>query len=113
MFNFVNIGYKSGIKDWVLQRFSGLFIFFYVYFFLFYVYLHFNFFDIHFLFNNILFKILTLIFLLNLLIHVNIGFSLVISDYIKKIYIRIFIEYIFNIFMIYYIFFVSIFIWNV
>ncbi|HIH2762281.1 MAG TPA: succinate dehydrogenase, hydrophobic membrane anchor protein [Candidatus Azoamicus sp.] len=86
MISFTQSGWNSGLKEWVLQRVTAiyissycLFIFFYLFFFNGLDYI--NWFN---LFNSFYFKIFTILFVFSLVLHASIGMGIVLTDYIKK-----------------------------
>ena len=108
MIDFSNYGQKSGLREWVFQRVSSVYILFYFLFFFLYIFFNngFTFENMYFLFSNFYFKLLTILAIFSLSIHSSIGVGIILSDYIKNYFLRLFLEVSVNISLIFYIFYV-------
>ena len=75
----------NGLKDWILQRATAVFLAFYIVFLLLYCMLHKNlsYGQWHGLFSLLSMKIFSLLAIINLVIHAWIGIWTVLTDYIK------------------------------
>ncbi len=106
MINISNSGWASGLKDWLLQRVSGIVIFIYIFYVLFYFFINNGFTYLNFsnLFSGFYFKIFTILFSLNLAIHVSIGITIVLTDYVKNNFLRFFFETLVNLSLLFYVF---------
>lgn len=114
MIDLSNSGGKSGLRDWVLQRFSALYIAFYsiflfIYFFINDVYIYNN--IVH-LFSFFYFKLFTVVFIFSVALHASLGLGIVITDYIKNAFLRILIDFFVNIVLLFYIFFIMQILWG-
>ena len=109
-----NSGYGSGLKEWVVQRFTGLYISFY---FIFMIVCLFSFDNFNYnncveLFSSFYFKIITILFVFSLSLHSSIGISVILTDYIKHVYFRIILDFIVNIILLSYIFCIMQILWS-
>ena len=109
-----NVGWNSGLREWILQRFTGLYIAFYVFFVVFYLSFnggltHLNWVT---LFSAFYFKIITVIFVFTLVLHSSIGMSIILTDYIKNTVIRVFLDFIVNLVLLAYIFCIMQILWG-
>ncbi len=109
-----NIGWQSGLRDWVVQRFTGIYIFFYFLFFVFCISTldKFNYQNWHLLFSSFLFKLSTILFVLSLVIHSSIGVSVILTDYVKQTYLRVILDFLINIMLLLYILFIMQILWG-
>ena len=82
---------RSGLRDWLLQRFSAIIIGAYVIFLAGFILLHphMNFATWGALFNHILMRIITLIVLLAIVLHAYIGMWTISTDYLKNTGVRL------------------------
>jgi succinate dehydrogenase / fumarate reductase, membrane anchor subunit len=85
---------KSGLKDWLLQRVSAVFIALYVIFFIgfFITHPHLNYLDWGMLFSHPFMKLASLFVLIMLLAHAWIGIWTVLTDYVHCVALRSFIQ---------------------
>jgi succinate dehydrogenase / fumarate reductase, membrane anchor subunit len=106
-------GSKSGLRDWILQRLTGVCIGLYVLFVGFYIYIGgFNYTNIITLLSLSYFKIISIIFIFSIVLHASIGIGIIITDYIKHNLLRIIIDFLINIILLSYVFFVMQIIWG-
>ncbi|HFL8824302.1 MAG TPA: succinate dehydrogenase, hydrophobic membrane anchor protein [Candidatus Azoamicus sp. OHIO1] len=106
-------GWRSGLKDWVLHRVSGLFIVIYFVFLLIYLHVNgLNYDSWYFLFSCFYFKIATVLFSFNLAIHSSIGIGIVLTDYIKNTLLRLLLELSVNFLLLSYIFCIMQILWG-
>jgi succinate dehydrogenase / fumarate reductase membrane anchor subunit len=109
-----NVGWKSGLREWILQRFTGLYVG--VYLFLLFIYLKFfaagDFLSYSNIFSSFYFKISTIVFIFSLVLHSSIGMSIIFTDYIKNSILRVFIDFFVNIILLSYIFFIMQILWS-
>ena len=114
MFILSNIGWKSGLREWVLQRFTGVFIIFYFLFIVSFLFINggFTYLNWLLLFSSFLFKIFTILFVFNLVLHSSIGMNIIVTDYIKNTMVRIIIDFLINISLLAYIFCIMQIIWG-
>ena len=88
-------GWKSGLREWVIQRFTGLYIGIYSLFIFYFLFFSggstYN--AWHLLFLSFAFKICTLLFIFSLILHSSIGMSIILTDYVKNMYVRIFFRF--------------------
>lgn len=106
-------GWRSGLKDWVLHRFSGVFIAFYLVFIFFYLFVNgFSYDSWSYLFECFYFKIITVLFFFNLAMHSSIGIGIVLTDYIKNTVFRVFLEVLVNFLLLSYIFCIMQILWG-
>jgi len=109
-----NSGWKSGLREWILQRFTGLYIFLYSLFIAFFLFSN-N--EVNYvvwtnLFASSYFKIFTILFIFNIALHSHIGVGIVITDYIKNIFFKLFIDFFINLILLAYIFFIMQILWG-
>lgn len=114
MITLSNIGWKSGLREWILQRLTGIYIAAYFIFIFIYLYLNngFNYQNLQILFDTFYFKITTLLFVFNTILHLSIGMSIIITDYIKNTILRIVIDFIINLISLSYIFCIMQILWG-
>ncbi len=107
-------GWKSGLREWIIQRFTGLYIGIYFLFIFYYLFfcdgLNYNNWSV--LFLSFFFKILTLLFVFSLILHSSIGMGIILTDYIKNSYIRVFFDFFINLILLSYIFSVMQILWG-
>ena len=86
----VTATYGAGLRDWIFQRLSAIYMAFYTLFLFLYVvsHPHLSFAEWHMLFSYTWIKVSTLIFLLSLLIHAWVGMWTIFTDYIHQAVIR-------------------------
>lgn len=114
MITLTNSGWNSGLKEWVLQRLTGMYISGYILFIFFYLYflncLDYNsWFN---LFNAFYFKIVTILFIFSLVLHAGIGMSIILTDYIKNSFLRVFLDFVINLTLFSYIFCIMQILWG-
>ena len=113
MINLTNSGWNSGLREWIIQRFTGIYISVYfsviLYFFLFNDISYFLFYG---LFNSFVFKIFTILLVFSLVLHAGIGLSIILNDYIKNNFFRIFLDFLVNIILLSYILVVMQILWS-
>jgi len=109
-----NTGWKSGLKEWIVQRLTGIYITFYFLFIVFYLFLNGGFTYLNWinLFSSFYFKIITVLFIFNIVLHLGIGMSIVTTDYISSSMLRVFVDFLVNIFLLSYIFFIMQILWG-
>ncbi len=109
-----NIGWTSGLKEWVLQRLTGIYIVFYFLLVFLYLILNdgFNYLNWFSLFSSFSFKIITLLFVFSLVLHSSIGISVIVTDYIKHALFRVIFDFVINIILLSYIFCVMQILWG-
>lgn len=114
MININNSGWNSGLKEWVLQRISGIFIIVYFIYIFMYFFLNdgLNYYNLSNLFSGFYFKIFTVLFSFSLAIHSSIGITIVLTDYIKNNFFRFIFEIIINLLLLFYIFCVMQILWG-
>jgi len=114
MITLINSGWKSGLREWILQRFTGIYIFFYFLFVLFYFLYSkdFSYDTLVYLYSLYFFKIITIIFIFNLALHINIGMNIILTDYVKNYIVRIILDFIINTILLFYIFFIMQIFWG-
>lgn len=107
-------GWKSGLREWTLQRFTGVFVAFYFIFVAVYFcilgdvsYSHFTT-----LFSSFCFKLVTLVFMFSLVLHLNIGMGVILSDYVKVTIVRASLDFIVNLILLAYIFSIMQILWG-
>lgn len=107
-------GWKSGLREWILQRFTGLFILFYFFFLLFYLFFNGGFTYLNWinLFSSFYFKIITVLFVFNIVLHLGIGMSVVLTDYVNNTILRVLIDFIVNIVLLSYVFCIMQILWG-
>ncbi len=115
MITLSNVGWKSGLREWILQRFTGVFITVYFLFIVGFFFKNggFNYLNLLILFSSFLFKLFTILFVFNLVLHVSIGFSIIITDYIEITFLRVFFDFMINIMLLSYVFCIMQIIWGV
>lgn len=110
----INSGWKSGLREWILQRFTGVFIG--IYFLFIFLFIKFNDGMIYSNFLNLFscfyFKIFSILFVFNLVLHSSIGINIILTDYIKNSFFRIFFDFMINIFLLSYVFFIMQILWG-
>lgn len=114
MITLTNSGWNSGLREWVLQRLTGLYMSVYVLFLFFYLFF-FNSLDycsLVGLFNSFYFKILTILFVFSLALHASIGMSIVLTDYVKNSFLRVLLDFILNLTLFFYIFCIMQILWG-
>ncbi len=114
MITLTNSGWNSGLKEWVLQRLTALYISSYTLFIVFYLYFfngleYNNWFN---LFNSFYFKIITILFIFSLVLHASIGMSVILTDYIKNSFLRVFCDFMINLTLFSYIFCIMQILWG-
>lgn len=109
-----NIGWKSGLREWILQRFTGIYIAIYFIFIFFYLLINdkITFLSWNILFSSFYFKIATLILVFNIVLHLSIGMSIIVTDYIKNTILRIITDFIINLILLSYIFCIMQILWS-
>ena len=109
-----NSGWKSGLREWILQRFTGLYIFLYFLFLVFFLFSSggFNYVVWTNLFTSFYFKIFTVLFVFSVALHSHIGVGVVVTDYIKNTILRLSVDFIINLFLLGYIFFIMQTLWG-
>jgi succinate dehydrogenase / fumarate reductase membrane anchor subunit len=114
MITLTNSGWNSGLRDWVIQRLTAVYISLYSLFIFFNLYF-FNEFDYISwlnLFNSFFFKIITVLFVFSLILHASIGVSIIITDYIKNTFFRVFLDFFINLMLLSYIFCIMQILWG-
>lgn len=114
MINISNSGWYSGLKEWLLQRISGLFIIIYFIYIFLYFFTNdgFTYYNLLNLFSGFYFKIFTVLFSFSLAIHASIGMTIVLTDYVKNNFPRFIFEILVNILLLFYIFCVMQILWG-
>ena len=114
MITLSNIGWQSGLRDWFLQRFTGIYIGLYCLFILYYFFItnELSYINLSLLFSSFLFKIITVVFVFSLTLHSSLGLSIILNDYIKKAYLRIILDCFVNIMLLSYIFCIMQILWG-
>ncbi len=114
MFTLSNTGWKSGVREWLLQRFSGMYVFLYFFFILCYLTFYGGFIYSNWilLFSSFFFKIITIIFGFNIALHASIGMSIVLTDYIKNSFLRVSLDFLINVILLAYIFCIMQILWG-
>lgn len=109
-----NSGSKSGLNDWILQRLTGLYIAIYLVFICYYLSYNDNFNYISWidLFSSFFFKIFTILFIFCLSLHLSIGLNIILTDYIKQVYVRLILDFMINIILLSYIFCIMQILWG-
>lgn len=109
-----NSGSSSGLKEWVLQRLTALYMSFYFIFIsiCFFSFDNFNYTNWIEIFSSFYFKIITILFVFSLSLHSSIGMSIVLTDYIKHTYLRIILDFFVNIILLSYIFCIMQILWS-
>lgn len=108
-----NAGWKSGLGDWILQRFTGIYIFLYSLFIIFHVVSHqFEYGTWGLLFQSFYFKLITILFVFSIALHASIGMGIILTDYIKQTYVRISLDFIINIILLSYVFCIMQILWS-
>lgn len=108
-----SIGWKSGLREWILQRFTGIYISFYFLFLVFYICFNgLTYICLINLFTSFYFKIITILFVFNIVLHSSIGLSIIITDYIKNTIFRIIIDFFVNSILLMYVFFIMQILWS-
>ena len=107
-------GWKSGLREWILQRFTGIYIFLYFLFVALFLFFNggFNYSVWISLFASFYFKIFTVLFIFSIVLHSNIGLSIVITDYIKNTLLRLTVDFIINLILLAYVFFIMQTLWG-
>ena len=87
----VNAGAHYGVRDWLAQRFSAVFMALYSVFLLSYIVLHqpLNYSLWHDLFQQEAMRIFTLLFALSLFLHAWVGVRNVLMDYVRVTWLRL------------------------
>ena len=87
----VNTGAHYGVRDWLVQRFSAVFMVLYSVFLLSYVALHqpLNYTQWYGLFQQQAMRIFTLLFALSLFLHAWVGVRDVLMDYVRATWLRL------------------------
>ncbi len=82
---------RSGLRDWLIQRFSAIIIGAYIIFLSAFILLHphLTFVTWHDLFSHTLMRIITIIVLLAILLHAYIGMWTISTDYLKNTAVRL------------------------
>lgn len=114
MISLSNSGWKSGLREWILQRFTGVYIGFYFLFLFFYFYFKVEFTYLSFinLFSISYFKIFSILLIFSIALHSSIGVGIIITDYVKSTFFRVMIDFLVNIVLLSYIFFVMQILWG-
>jgi len=114
MIDMTSYGANSGLKYWVIQRFSGVFIILYFIYISSFLFLNggLNYDNWSLLFSCFYFKTLTVLFTFSLSIHSSIGLRIILTDYIKNTFTRVILDYLVNITLICYIFFIMQILWG-
>lgn len=107
-------GWKSGLREWILQRFTGIYVAFYFLFVVFYLFIlgGFSYSNWIFLFSSFYFKLVTIVFTFSLVLHLNIGMGIILSDYIKNAILRLILDFSVNIILLAYIFCIMQILWG-
>lgn len=109
-----NSGMKSGLREWILQRFTAIYIGFYFLFLFFSLKLngevtYLVFYD---LFSCFYFKVFSILFVFSLVLHASIGIGIVVTDYIKGTFLRVFLDFFINFVLLSYVFFIMQILWG-
>lgn len=107
-------GWKSGLREWVLQRLTAVYIAVYVVFIFLYFYFNGGFFYNTFLnlFSCSYFKIFSIVFVFSIVLHASIGLGIVITDYLKNSFLRVLLDFFVNIVLLSYVFFIMQILWG-
>lgn len=108
-------GGKSGLREWVLQRLSAVYLSGYTIFLLANLFLfsnEVNYYSWFILFSSFYFKIATILFIFSLVLHSNIGMGIIIVDYVKQTYLRVVLDFIINLILLSYIFCIMQILWG-
>lgn len=94
MVKYVLGAYRPGLRDWLIQRVSAIFMTFYLFGISIYLVLHpdLSFLEWHSLFAQIWLKIATMLFLLCVLGHAWVGIWTIFTDYVKNAPVRVFLN---------------------
>lgn len=114
MISLSSSGWKSGLREWILQRFTGIYIFLYFFFIVFFLSFNggFNYPVWIGLFTSFYFKIFTVLFIFSIVLHSNIGLSIILTDYIKNTVLRLTIDFVINLILLAYVFFIMQTLWG-
>jgi succinate dehydrogenase / fumarate reductase membrane anchor subunit len=112
MIDLTNSGWKSGLREWILQRFTGIYIGIYSLFLFFYFINGIDYFSFVKLFSVFYFKVFSVLFIFSLALHSSIGIGIIITDYVKNVFFRIVLDFIINFSLLFYIFFVMQILWG-
>jgi len=114
MITLTNSGWNSGLREWLLQRLTALYMSLYVLFMFFYLYFFsaFDYISCLNLFNSFYFKIISILFIFSLVLHASIGMSIVFTDYIKNTFLRIFLDFFINLILLSYLFCIMQILWG-
>lgn len=114
MITLSNIGWKSGLREWILQRFTGIYIAIYFLFISFYLLANggITYINWHTLFSSFYFKIATLTFVFNIVLHLSIGMSIILTDYVKNTILRVVMDFVINLILLSYIFSIMQILWS-
>ena len=108
-----NVGWKSGLREWILQRFTAFYMtIYFIFIFVFIMSYGFSFKSLSLLFYSFYFKLFTILLVFNLVLHCSIGMSIIINDYIKNTTFRIILDFLINSVLLMYIFFIMQILWS-
>ena len=112
--NVTSLG-RSGLHDWLLQRVSAIIIAAYSFILIGYVVLHqpLVYQDWHQLFSGISIKIFSFIFVLSIVLHARVGIWTVLTDYIKCVYLRVTLQVLLVVALMYYLIWVALILWGI
>lgn len=107
-------GWKSGLREWVLQRFTGIYIGIYFLFVFFYLYAceSFSYLNWVNLFSACCFKIISILFVFSIVLHSSIGIGIIVTDYVKGTFLRVILDFFINIILLSYVFFIMQILWG-
>lgn len=110
----INSGKKSGLRDWLLQRFTGIYMTFYFLFIIIYLMLcnNISYLTWFALSSSFFFKIFTIIFMFSLVLHSSIGMSIIFTDYVKLFILRLILDIVINVILLVYIFSIMQILWS-
>ncbi len=114
MITLSNSGMKSGLREWILQRFTGIYVGLYFVFLFFFLKFsgEINYFIFSNLFSCFYFKIISILFVFSLVLHSSIGIGVILTDYIKAAFLRIILDFFINLILLSYIFFIMQILWS-
>ncbi|HIH2763839.1 MAG TPA: succinate dehydrogenase, hydrophobic membrane anchor protein [Candidatus Azoamicus sp.] len=109
-----NSGMKSGLREWILQRFTGIYIGLYFLFLFFILKLNgeINYSVFLNLFSCFYFKVFTILFVFSLVLHSSIGIGIIVTDYIKGTFFRVVLDFLINFILLSYVFFIMQILWG-
>lgn len=114
MITLSNSGIKSGLREWILQRFTGICIGLYFVFLFFFFKFNgeINYLVFSNLFSCFYFKIISILFVFSLVLHSSIGIGIILTDYIKLAFLRVILDFLFNLVLLSYVFFIMQILWS-